>query len=192
MKLIWLSFVLIFTNACKSNSKCMYACESGLSKCKVFLPDYSNDSIQVFTELYNSTFLLSRLDSKNLKKSGRLSISEIVECEKFLRKDELLLNSYLTQFGKKGPLSGYLRFGLFQNFNLKGSERQYLKVVDSKNEVQILIILLDKNLTEHPSIINQWRKGDFITALTQSEFYKVELYAFLVSLKNKKIEILYW
>lgn len=197
-RIVLIAFVILFSCKRKGEKPNICACQEEISMCKISLPKYSTDSIQVFTSKFESNYFKSNLDYYQWKSQRDLSLDDIIDCENFIRIDSIVLSSFLKRMGHKAYTvselagSGYLNFGKFQMLPIEHYKRQYFGVVDSNNRNKVIVLLFNYAITENKETLLFWDNGNMISRITGSEGIESRYYIFLVDLEQKDMELLYW
>ena len=151
----------------------------------VYLPEFADDSIQVYSTLYKSELVSMILEFRKFESTINLTKEDIIKVEMLL--ETKLLDAFI-EFGNRAehPFSGEESFAYFSKKPLREYKRQYMGVMDKKNRRYILVSLWNMDLTDKDSeqIFN-----DKIFAPYSVVDIGTYTIVFIIDLKRKTIKI---
>lgn len=193
---ICVSIFLLVSCHSEKNAQNDIVCDIGDEVCKVFIPEYAEDSIQVFTSKYKQAVLNDKYKQLNFK-SRNISENDIIESEKILRNDNAVLNSFLELHGKKSfsensaSESGYFGFGLFQMVPIEKYKRQYVGIVAQDEKPALLVLLFyDKDVDEMSH--QAWMNQIFISITLTEQELQNRYFLFQINTSTNQIKKLRW
>jgi hypothetical protein len=153
----------------------------------IYLPEFADDSIQVYSTLYESDIVYMVLKYYKFESIINLKEEDIIRGERLL--ETKLLDAFIerdNRAGKPFSVSGEEYFAYFSKKPLREYKRQYMGFADKKNRRYIFVTLWNMDLSDKDSekIFND----KIFAPLTVVDIGTFRM-LFIIDLKQKTIKV---